>query len=332
MKMTKQYRLNGLSFKEELKGEYIPFNEKIVYLGLNGVLQPCNWECRYCLEGAKSKRIFNPKNQLSLDVQNNLIKQASEHGLKTLMITGGEPFHPQRIDATLNLIEAAEDYGLIPLIYTNGSFIDKKLGERLTASQVSLALKVESLNEETYDKITETKGSYRQTMELIDTLKKAGFNEPLFETDSKILTRLLFTTVGTRLNVDEYVGIARFSTNNGARWMMELLNFRGNAENDSELSLSKEEHSEAMDFALRLNPEQRHNIDQLGFCRLFSMITVNTSTGNFGICPQDYDYLGNIKDTTLKEAMETVLKKIQKDSFLTKAGFGCPIKKSQRRK
>lgn len=41
-KKVKRFRVSGLSFAEELSGAKLPFGEKIIYLGLNKVLAPCN--------------------------------------------------------------------------------------------------------------------------------------------------------------------------------------------------------------------------------------------------------------------------------------------------
>lgn len=325
----KQYRVNGLSFEEELRGDNIPFGEKIVYLGLNGALQTCNWACKYCLEGSPKERKSNNKNTLSLDEQINLIDEAADLGVKTLLITGGEPFAPTKKDETIELVKKGYEKGLVPLIYTNGSYLDDKLINELANRGASVALKVDSLIPERYDKLAQRKGAYESTMKAIETVKRTCISEPIAENDSEVLVRLLFTTVGNALNVDEYVSIARFATNHGARWMMESLNLRGDTPNYHELALNRKQHAESMKYALMLNPEQGHNIDEQGYCRLFSMVTVNTSTGDFGICPQDYMYLGNSRETAFKEACDKVLKKINEPHFLEFWKTGkCPIKEN----
>ena len=201
--------------------------------------------------------------------------------------------------------------------------------KELADNGASIALKTDSLIPEKYDFIAQRKGAYDSTMRALEIIKKTSINEPVIENESSILSRLLFTTVGTSLNVEEYVSMARFATQHGARWMMESLNLRGDASNHSELSLDWEKHSESMRFALMLNPEQRHDIDKQGYCRLFYMVTVNVSTGNFGICPQDYDYIGDVREISLEKASRKVLRRVNDPNFLEVWNTEkCPIKQN----
>ncbi len=325
----KQYRINGLSFEEELRGETLSFGKRITYLGLNGVLQRCNWLCKYCLEGSPKDRGLNTKESLSLEEQIRLIDEASDLGVRGLLITGGEPFTPKRKDETVALVKRAYEKDLVPLVYTNGSFICDDLVKALADYGASISLKIDSLVSEKYDIIAQKIGAYNSTMRAIDMVRKTSIGKPLFENGSGILVRLLFATVGNALNVDEYASIARFATNHSARWMMEYLNLRGDATNFSELAINWEKHSESMKYALMLNPEQGHDIDKQGYCRLFYMVTVNTSTGDYGVCPQDYAYLGNIRETSLKEASKKVLRRDYNPDLLKVWNGGkCPIKEN----
>jgi MoaA/NifB/PqqE/SkfB family radical SAM enzyme len=325
----KQYRVNGLSFEEELRGKTIPFGERIIYLGLNGALQTCNWACKYCLEGSPQERKISIENGLSLDEQIKLIDKAADLGAETLLVTGGEPFAPKKKEETITLVNRAYKRDLVPLIYTNGSYLDAELAYQLADNGASVALKIDSLVPEKYDKLTQRKGAYESTMKAIEAVKRTSISEPIAENDCEILVRLLFTTVGNALNVDEYASIARFATNHGARWMMESLNLRGDAPNYPELSLDWKRHAESMKYALMLNPQQGHNIDEQGYCRLFFMVTVNTTSGMFGICPQDYESLGNIRETTLEEVSAKVLKRVNNPHFRIHWNTGkCPIKEN----
>lgn len=325
----KRFRVNGLSFEEELKGEMLPFGERIIYLGLNGVLKPCNWGCNYCLEGSPGERTEKSENPLNLEEQEELIGQASELGIRGLLITGGEPLATYRFEETLRLAGKAHEKGIVPLIYTNGSYVNfhPEIADSLSDVGASVALKIDSLIPEKYDKIAGKKGAFYSTRKAIERIKATSIGEPVAENEEELLVRLLFTTVGTASNVDEYSGIARFATINGARWMMEALNLRGDALNHRELELDLEKHGESMKYALMLNPEQNHGIDAQGYCRLFYMVTVNTSTGAIGVCPQDYNYLGNIRDLSLKEAADRILYRVNDRGFRVTWNTGkCPIK------
>jgi MoaA/NifB/PqqE/SkfB family radical SAM enzyme len=322
---AKRYRVNGLSFREDLRGETLPFGERVVYLGLNGVLQPCNWSCMYCLEGIPEQRL--KAGVLGLDEQLRIIEESSEYGARGLLITGGEPFSPDRVDETRALVRRGYKRGLVPLVYTNCSYLTEDLAKELADNGASVALKMDSLIPERYDRIAGREGAYYSTMKALERLRSTSVGDVAEESDSDVLVRLLFTTVGNALNADEYVSIARFATNHGARWMMETLNLRGDASNHPDLQLDPAKHSGAMGLALALNPEQQHDIEKQQYCRLFYMVSVNTATGEFGVCPQDYGYLGNIRGVPFEEAASKVLEKVNDPDFLeTWKGGLCPIK------
>ncbi|MFH1587257.1 MAG: radical SAM protein [Candidatus Diapherotrites archaeon] len=323
----KRFRVNGLSFREEIEGKTLPFGKRIIYLGLNGVLQPCNWACKYCLEGSPQERIKKNENSLNLSEQLNLIDNAGELGIKGLLITGGEPLAPGRYYETARLVKRADEQGIVPLIYTNGSYLNKEMAEELANCNTSIALKLDSRIPERYDMIAGRKGAYKSTMGAIKILKKTSIGRPAAENEKEILVRMLFSTVGSALNTDEYVSIARFATENNARWMMEAINYRGSASVNEDLRVDPRKHAESMKYALLLNPEQDHSIGEQGYCRLFYMVTVNTSNGCYGSCPQDYAYLGNIRENSLKEASEKVLEKMNDRANLETWSVGeCPVK------
>lgn len=317
--MRKRIRFQGLSFREELEGHRIDFENRIVYLSLVP-WEFCNWSCQYCHEDQRIKE----EGELILQEMINLIEEASDLGIKSLLLLGGEVLLENTWEITREIVQRAYDNKLITVIYTNGSQISEEMANYLADHNVSIALKVDSLNEGKYDTITQRRGSFSATMRAIQMLKKTSIGDIVFENDQEKLVRLLFSTVGNALNIEEYVSLARFATNNNARWMMETLNHRGDALYHHYLSLDSKQHSEAMQLAIALNPEQHYNFHLP--CRLFSCITIRKK-GDIGICPQDYSYLGNIREISdLKTACDLVIEKVKNARWKEEWTGECPVK------
>jgi MoaA/NifB/PqqE/SkfB family radical SAM enzyme len=320
--MVKKIRLQGLSFKEELEGEKIDYENKIVYLSLVP-WEFCNWNCKYCHQTDKERE----EGELKLYEIKDILKQAKElndngsEQIKSLLLLGGEVIIPAMWSFTKAIIEEAHKSGLVTLIYTNGSNINEENAKWMADHNVSIALKLDTLDEKKYERLTGKKGSFKSTMNALKILKNTPIGEVVYENDKEKLVRLLFSTVGCSTNIDEYVSLARFATNYNARWMMESLNERGSFLDNPDLAIDPKNHSKAMKLAMMLNPEQHHNFSIP--CRLFSCVTIRKK-GQIGVCPQDYDYFGNIREISLKEACQKV--KLRTKDFRDNWTGRCPVK------
>jgi MoaA/NifB/PqqE/SkfB family radical SAM enzyme len=320
-KLRKKIRLQGLSFKEELEGQVINFRETIVYLSLVP-WEFCNWACQYCHETRRVKE----NDELTIDEMKRIIAEAGNLGIKSLLLLGGEVLLQNTWNITRQIVQEACDNGLITLIYTNGSQVTDEMADFLANRRVSIALKVDSLNREKYDFLTQRPGSFDAMMQAIEIFRATSIGKVVYENDKEKLVRLLFTTVGNSLNVDEYVSIARFATNNGARWMMEALNHRGDAVSHPKLALDMKKHNDAMRLTTLLNPEQQH--DYYIPCRLFSCVTIRKK-GEIGVCPQDYNFVDNIRKLgSLKDACERIKARVTNAAWREEWTGLCPIKKS----
>lgn len=291
----------------------------MVYLSLIP-WETCNWDCLYCHEDRRIKE----ENELTLEEMISLVDEASDLGMKSVLFLGGEVLLRNTWDTTLKVVERIHHHGLVPLIYTNGSQLNEEMAGFLADHNASIALKIDSLVKEKYDHINQRTGSFQDVMRSIEILKNTSIGEVVLENHNEKLVRLLFTTVGNSLNTDEYVSIARFATNHNARWMMEELNYRGDAVNNPQLALDLAKHNEAMKLAILLNPEQMHDFHLP--CRLFSCVTIRKK-GEIGICPQDYSFLGNIRSgVTLKEACGKIQSHLNDSSMRSSWKGKCPIK------
>jgi MoaA/NifB/PqqE/SkfB family radical SAM enzyme len=281
-----------------------------------------NWDCLYCHEGWRRKE----DGELSVEEMRSIIREAGELGIKSLLLLGGEALLKNTWAVTKEIVQEAYNAGLITLIYTNGSQLSEEMAEYLADRAVSLAFKLDSLEEQKYDHLAGAPGSFRSTIRAIEIARATSIGNVVYENEKERLVRLLFTTVGNSLNIDEYVSLARFATNNGARWMMESLNHRGDAGEHPELGLDVQEHSEAMRVAMLLNPEQQHEFHLP--CGLFSCVMIRKK-GEIGVCPQDYQFLGNIRQLgSLKAACTLIKGKVDAAQWRPGWNGQCPVKAS----
>lgn len=135
----------------------------------------CNLRCQHCYNNSGSEC----DDKLSLTIIKKILTEikSSNKKLKTLTLTGGEPFLFNDLPEVLNL---ALEHNLPAIrINTNGTIfsnllfsnIDQKLSEIMTI-QVTLL----GASEETHDLMTRFKGSFLKTTENIPKFQGKGFN------------------------------------------------------------------------------------------------------------------------------------------------------------
>lgn len=180
----------------------------------------CPWNCFFCFtedpdnpEETK-KRL---KGEMSLDDRISLIDQSAFLGAKSINIIGaGEP----TIDRYFwEIVEHIASRGITPIVYTEGALklTNPDFAKRLYDSGATVVLKVNSLENETYQNETVKGGTERrQPLKLnyfnernraLDVLMETGFNE-------HDPTRLAFDTIICKENYDEIPTIHRFTRDN----------------------------------------------------------------------------------------------------------------------
>ena len=136
------------------------FGEKeLEFLSLN-MPPECNYNCVGCF--SRIKRL-NTRSSLNLEEIYNLLDQAKELGIVGLEISGeGEPLmHEERL---LNTINYANSLGIITTLFTNGSLLTEKNIEFLAENNVSLALSLDYLDKEKYEKNVCRKNTFDSLM------------------------------------------------------------------------------------------------------------------------------------------------------------------------
>ena len=120
----------------------------------------CNLKCDFC-------DLWHFTDMMPFENAATIVARAPAAGVKTLVITGGEPFVHPRI---FELIEMAKNLGLGVNITTNGTLLRGDV-ERLRASGVdSLSISIDGL-QATHDKLRGVDGTYRELTAAIDVLQ-----------------------------------------------------------------------------------------------------------------------------------------------------------------
>ncbi len=120
----------------------------------------CNLKCDFC-------DLWHYTDLMPFESAATIIQRAPAAGVKTLVITGGEPFVHPRI---FEIIELARNLGLGVNITTNGTLLTRDL-QRLKDSRVdSLSLSLDGF-EANHDRLRGVDGTYALVMGAIDVLK-----------------------------------------------------------------------------------------------------------------------------------------------------------------
>lgn len=188
--------------------------EKIYVLGLR-LTNYCNYSCIYC--GTAEKRGCKEIEEVCLDEYLDLIRQASEIGVNTIILgANGEP----TLTPNLKLIlEEIAKFNMIPLIFTNANiFGDDELcmrvhnmtGEELLdivdRSGTTVIVSCESIQKEKYNQIVGSNdpNAYEKFMLAMERMRKTGITK-YAEFNGRPLCRLAFSSVVMPLNyVDRY--------------------------------------------------------------------------------------------------------------------------------
>ncbi len=152
----------------------------------------CNLKCDFC-------DLWHYTDMMPFESAVTIIQRAPAAGVKTLVITGGEPFVHPRIH---ELIELAKNLGLGVNITTNGTLLVKDI-DRIKNSRVdSLSISLDGFKEN-HDRLRGVDGTYDEVMRAIDVLKA--------ETD--IWINIYF--VVTKENVRELAGVYDLTLDKG---------------------------------------------------------------------------------------------------------------------
>lgn len=144
------------------------------------VTDHCNFRCRYCMpkEIFDSRHAFLPQTELlSFEEIARIARIALARGVQKFRLTGGEPLLRKGIE---NLIAELLSYktldGQVPdvAITTNGSILARKLPALVEAGLKRVTISLDSLDEETFQKMNDVGFPAKKVLEAIDLALQAG--------------------------------------------------------------------------------------------------------------------------------------------------------------
>lgn len=134
----------------------------------------CNLRCSYCMP--VDAKFMNEKNYLSFSEIHEIISELCGYGLKEVRITGGEPLLRR------SFTELTTQLARLPLekigMTTNGIFLERYLPELKRDRVHNLNISLDSLNSETFSKITYG-GKLESVLRSIFLAKELGFHVKL---------------------------------------------------------------------------------------------------------------------------------------------------------
>lgn len=181
------------------------------------VTQKCNFRCIYCYAEGDPRRA----NNLSMKESKSIVDDCVDLGVRVVNMQGGEPiiwdpddwngspggafFH--LVEYTKELFEKRKRPVNI-VSFTDVAVITKEKAKELAKLGVSLCCKLDSLNEETQDKLLGCKGGTRKIMKGFQYLIDAGYGK-------SDMPPLSTNTVVTVLNYDDVPAVFRWSRSRG---------------------------------------------------------------------------------------------------------------------
>ena len=129
----------------------------------------CNVRCQHCYV---TYNVEPDNRELDTGELRRILDEISAAGCLWLLFTGGEPFlRPDFLD----LLAHAKRRGLLVTIFTNGTLLDEDTVARLAEwPPHRLEITLYGMPEETYERVTRRKGSWRRCLDGIDRLLAAG--------------------------------------------------------------------------------------------------------------------------------------------------------------
>jgi radical SAM protein with 4Fe4S-binding SPASM domain len=126
------------------------------------LLHPCNLKCVHC---------YCPPGKgggLTLGEIRRIMDEAAAEGLLWLLITGGEPlFRPDFLD----IYSHVKSLGVFVNLFTNGTMITEKIADHFAEyPPFSIEISLYGATEETYERVTGVKGSYRRCIRGIERI------------------------------------------------------------------------------------------------------------------------------------------------------------------
>jgi MoaA/NifB/PqqE/SkfB family radical SAM enzyme len=260
----------------------------------------CNLRCEYCF--TNSPKGDHVKDRLPKNVLADLADQADDLGYFEFDIQGGELL--LRPDILFETLEAIKPERFYLYLTTNGYYLDEKMAKKLAKYNVSrVSVSIDSMDEETHDKIRGRKTSWKRAIEALEHVKNAGMDP------------YLNITVGHyNAKKQDFRELLDYSKQKKYRTLLNVAVPAGMWQNMSDIICNEEDikhirqlRKEYKNLVRNLwNPFDRNNEKILG-CTTVNRLYI-TPLGDVLVCPYVHISIGNIYKKSLKEIVENGFK------------------------
>lgn len=135
------------------------------------IVTACPFSCIYCGRGGENT--ISPVSRMRLETLMDIAVHLKRAGIRKVRLTGGEPLcHPQIGD----IIRFLSETGFYVLVNTNGLLVEDKLDSLMrTSSNIHIAVSLDTLEPDKFDRISRTTGNFDKVMRGIKILKVLGY-------------------------------------------------------------------------------------------------------------------------------------------------------------
>ena len=172
--------------------EYTP--ERVDFL----ITKKCNLKCKHCFENASPKK---KAEYFDLNMLKRIFSQMDDLNVKTLKITGGEPFYHPQIKSILKLVSGAR---FETIILTNGMLLTNDSINLIKSSNIKLGVSLDGMSSRTHD-FLRGKGSFKILYDKLLYMSNIGVDLTLTFTANRIneseleqLVSIGFNEIGVR--------------------------------------------------------------------------------------------------------------------------------------
>lgn len=142
------------------------------------ITEACPLACKHCYTywgfAATGKKVFPQNEYYDLEHFSRIIDVLSNHGIRTLTLTGGEPF--EKRDILYPIIKLAKNRRMVVLVNTSAVLVEQKDAEIIKNLNVDgFLISLMSCDKETNNRLAQA-DSYDKTVNGIKNLVEAGLN------------------------------------------------------------------------------------------------------------------------------------------------------------
>ncbi len=317
--------------------EYLPWSHQVLDSCIQQFLMgklPCldletsavcrHSACIYCDSDCAAPML----DEMNHDSVNKVLKQASMLGTKWLYLCGlGEPTDDPKF---LQLLDAAQEADIKISMFTNAVRFSHDLVNTLMNHQVSLIVKLDSLNPSNFDRLLGRPGTADRIFRTIDALLKAGYDR-LCQDD---FTMIAASIIPTKVNYQDIPNVIKFCVERNIFPSIGELECAGRAKGKYEdLALTTEE---LLDLKYQVDSLVGYDYQRPTCPAALGGLHVS-NTGNIivdrctGVCCQwfllrgpDLFNIGHISEISLSEAMEKVHSYRVRNTLSCKKILECP--------